>query len=48
MVPLVSQKLHSAVKDLQDFLAKNADAVEGSSELQLAREHITASEAIKL
>jgi hypothetical protein len=48
MIPLVTQKLYSAVKDLQDFLAKNADAVEGTSELQLAREHIAASEAVKL
>ncbi|KAI6175003.1 Tubulin-specific chaperone A [Aphelenchoides bicaudatus] len=48
MIPLVSQKLHSAVKDLQDFLAKNAEVLEGTGELQQAQEHIAASEAIKL
>lgn len=48
MVPLVTQKVYSAVKDLREFLAKSGNIYEGTPELQQANEYIVAGEAIKL
>jgi tubulin-specific chaperone A len=48
MIPLVTQKLQSAIKDLRDFLAKSEDIYNGTNELQQANEYISAGEAIKL
>jgi tubulin-specific chaperone A len=48
MVPLVTQKLQTAVKDLRDFIEKNQEIVGGTTELTQAQEYLAASEGVKI